>query len=66
MGVKGLLKELPGGNMKEQRVGFATLSALCSEARRCADIDAGTLIFVCALRHKEAYDKGDYVPAARE
>ena len=28
MGVKSLLKELPGGNMKEQRIGFATLVAL--------------------------------------
>ena len=66
MGVKGLLKELPGGNMEEQRVGFARLAALRGEARRHADVDAGTLIFVCALLHKEAYDKGDYVPAARE
>ena len=52
--------------MKEQRVGFATLSALRGEARRHADIDTGTLIFVCALGHKEAYGNGDYVPAARE
>jgi hypothetical protein len=41
------------------RVGFSTLDILRS---RPADIGTGTLIFVCALRHKEAYDAGDYVP----
>ena len=66
MGVKGLLKELPSGNMKKKRVGFATLAALRDEARRHAVIDAGTLIFVCALRHKETHGNGDYVPTASE
>ena len=50
MGVKGLLKELPGGNAKEcQRVGFSKLEVLIGKKRRPADIDTGTLIFVCAL-----------------
>lgn len=26
----------------------------------------GTLIYVCALMHREAYEGGDYVPAVRE
>lgn len=66
MGVKGLLKELPGGDVGQcQRTGFANLAALHNRFRP-ADIDTGTLIFVCALRHKEAYNAGDYVPAARE
>ena len=33
MGVKGLLRELPGGDMKDQRVGFHTLDVLRGEAR---------------------------------
>ena len=66
MGVKGLLKELPGGDVGQcQRTGFANLAALHNRFRP-ADIDTGTLIFVCALRHKEAFNAGDYVPAARE
>ena len=66
MGVKGLLRELPGGDMKDQRVGFHTLDVLRGEARHPVDIDTGTLIFVCALRHKVAYNSGNYVPAARD
>ena len=64
MGVKGLPKELPGWDMEAcTQVGFSNL-----EIRRSClvDIDTGTLVFVCALRHKEAYNAGDYVPAARE
>ena len=52
--------------MKEQRLGFATLSALHGKTHRCSDIDTGMLIFVLALLHKEAYANGDYIPAARE
>ena len=55
MGVKGLLKELPGGDMEDQRVGFSTLDILRGPARRPADIDTGTLVFVC---HKEAHAEG--------
>ena len=64
MGVKGLLKELPGGDVGQcQRTGFANLAALHNRFRP-ADIDTGTLIFVCALRHEEAHDEGDYPPTA--
>ena len=62
MGVKGLLRELPGGDVKAcTRVGFSTLDILRS---RPADIDTGTLIFVCALRHKEVFNEGGYPSAA--
>jgi hypothetical protein len=30
------------------------------------EIDSGTLIYVCALMHREAYDAGDYLPAVKE
>ena len=33
---------------------------------RPVDIDTGTLIYVCALRHKDVYNAGDYLPAAAE
>jgi len=66
MGIKGLLKELPGGRMQEQRVGFDTLAASLGVARVDARIDAGSVLFICALRHKEPFDNGDYGPAARE
>ena len=51
--------------MKAQRSGFGTLDTLRGDQRHPVDIDAGTLIFVCAIRHKEAYNSGDYTPAAR-
>ena len=66
MGVKGLLRELPGGDMKDQRVGFHTLDVLRGEACHPVDIDTGTLVFVCALRHKVEYNSKNYVPAARD
>ena len=66
MGVNGLLKQLPGGDMGESRVGFRTLRALRGAARRRVHIDAGGVTYLCALRHKVPYDNGDYVPAARE
>ena len=66
MGIHGLLKQLPGGNMSEQRVGLHTLAVLRGAARRRAHIDAGGVVYICALRHKVPYDDGDYVPAARE
>ena len=66
MRVKGQLRELPDGNMKEQCVRFVTIIALRGNMRCPVDIDACTLIFVCATRHKEVYNSGDYVPAARE
>ena len=56
MGVKGLLKELPGRNMEDQRVGFLTLDVLCGLAQRPADIDTCTLVFACAIRHKEVFN----------
>ena len=64
MGVKGLLKELSGGDTKAcTRVGFSSLEILRS---RLVDIITGTLVFVCALRHKEAHNRGRYLPACRK
>ena len=56
MGVKGLLQELIGRDVKVgTRVGFSTLEILLS----CpADINTGTLTFVCALRHKGTTTQG--------
>ena len=66
MGVHGLLPHLPGGDMREQRVGLRTLPVLRGVARRRAHIDAGGPVYICALRHKVSYDNRDYVPAVRE
>ena len=64
MGIKDLLKELPGGNAKTStRYGFADLAILRGFP---ASADTGTLLFVCAFRHKDAFVAGDYIPAARE
>ena len=64
MGITDLLKELPGGNAKTcTRYGFADITILRSFP---ASVDTGTLLFVCAFRHKDAFDAGDYIPAARE
>ena len=64
MDIADLLKELPGGNVKTStRYGFANLEILRSFP---ASIDTGTLLFVWALRHKEAYNAGRYLPALRE
>ena len=54
IGVKGLLKVLPGGDVAAcTRVGFSNLEILHS----CSvDIDTGTLAFVCDLRHTEAFN----------
>ena len=63
MGVKGLPKELPGGNVNAcTRVGFLNLETLRS---RLVDIDTGTLVFVCALRHTEAFNTGLAWPLER-
>ena len=66
MGVHGLLQHLPGGDMREQRVGLRTLPVLRGVARRRAHIDAGGPTYICAHRHKVPYDNCDYIPAARE
>ena len=64
MGVTDLLRELPGGNTKaDTRFGFSKLAVLDSFL---ASIDTGGLVFLCAYRHNEAYNSGDYLPAARE
>jgi hypothetical protein len=49
MDIKGLLKDLPGGNMEDRCVGFSTLDILCGPARRTVDTNTGTLVLVCAL-----------------
>ena len=63
-GITGLLKELPGGNATTStRFGSANLAILRTFP---ASIDTGTLLFVCAFRHKDAFNAGDYIPSARE
>ena len=64
MGITDLLKELPGGNAKTStRYGFADLAILRSFP---ASVDTGTLLFVCALWHKDAFNAGDYIPSVAE
>ena len=65
MGVAGLLGELPGGSMEETQHGFSQLAILLDGIRR-VDLDTGTLCYVCALRHKEAFNAGNYTPSARD
>ena len=68
MGVKGLLNELPvpgGLSMEEPFHGFSNLDILRNKCRP-ADIDTGTLVFVRILRHREAFNSGNYTPSARE
>ena len=62
MGINDLFKELPGGDIKTSvRVGFDKIALLLE---RLVDIDNGTLIYTCALRHHNAYNAVDYLPAA--
>ena len=64
MGINGLLQELPGGDNKTSAcVGFEKFDFLRG---RPVDIDTVTLIYVCALRHKDEYNAGNYLPAAVE
>ena len=64
MGVTDLLRELPGGNTKaDTRFGFSKSDVL---DRFPASLDTGGLVFLCAHRHKEAYNSGDYLLAAME
>jgi len=65
MGIAGLLKELPGGPMSEALAGFSQLTEL-QDKNNPADFDAGTLKFICALRHKAPYLTGNYLPAVSE
>lgn len=66
MGIHGLLAELPGGKTSETKRDFSKLTMLSGQKRKCVDIDTGTLLFICALRHKVPYLAGDYLPAACE
>ena len=62
MGIKGLLSELPGGDIADA-VRFAKIPELKSHP---VDIDTGTLLFQCAYKHQALYRHGNYVPAVRE
>ena len=64
MALKGLLKDLANGNTEDQRVGFLTPKILRGKAQRLAVIDTCTLVFVCALRQKEVYNKEGHTSAA--
>ena len=64
MGINVILNELPGGNIKILAlVGFDKLGLLCG---RPVDIDTGTLIYICVLRHKGAHNVGDNLHTASE
>ena len=66
MGIKNLLKELPGGDARTDTIrGFTNLHLL-KDGKNKVDLDTGTLIFVCALRHRQTYDQGIYSHAVRE
>ena len=47
-----------GGAKACTRVGFSKLEF------SAAGIDTDTLIFVCAIRHEEVHEEGDYPPTA--
>jgi len=63
MGIKYLLPDLPGGDIKLK--GFASISSLKDKAVP-VDFDTGSLVYVCALRHRTTFEAGDYLPAVRE
>ena len=66
MGINGLLPELPGGSMPSTKTGFDLLTPLLHDEKNPADMDMGTLVYVCALTHKSTYNDGNYIPALRE
>ena len=57
MGVDGLLRELHGGRMTEQSVGFAELTEWLHKSKRPIDIDTGTLLFVWILQESCSDDE---------
>jgi hypothetical protein len=59
MGIESIYPQLPGGS--EKRTRFRNCKDLV--AGRKLDIDAGTLIFTCALEHRETFNQGIYKPA---
>eukprot|EP00978_Attheya_sp_CCMP212_P014373 scaffold36531_cov52-Attheya_sp.AAC.1 len=63
MGIKNLLKNLPGGDIKLKV--FGSIRSLKDKAVP-VDFDTGSLVYVCALRHPIAFEAGDYVPAVRK
>jgi hypothetical protein len=60
--VKGLLKELPDGDVEDQRVRFLSLDILLCPTQRPAGINISPLVFVCTLWHKEAYNARGVTP----
>ena len=58
MGVNDLLGQVPGGKMEESQHGFQRLTLLLNKNQR-VDLDTGTLVYLCALIHKEAYNAGN-------
>ena len=65
MGIKDLLPELPGGHSSESKTSFNLLE-MFKDRGRPADIDVGTLIYICAIRHKPAFLQRDHTPSLRE
>ena len=62
MGIPGLLKELPGGTMADSCFSFSKLIEL-QDTKDPIDIDSSTLVFLCALKYKDTYKAGNYIPA---
>lgn len=65
MGIKNLLRHLPGGRADDQRKKFSTLTSL-SNRKTPVDIDCGSLIYSCVLHNTDAYLDGNLLPAAKE
>ena len=65
MGINKLLPEFPGGPMTSAKAGFDLLNPLL-QGDETTDVDMGTLVYVCALKHKNTYNGGNYTPALRE
>ena len=52
--------------MPSTKTGFDLLTPLLHDEKNPADMDMGTLVYVCALTHKSTYNDGNYIPALRE
>ena len=59
MGINKLLPEFPGGPMTSAKAGFDLLNPLL-QGDETTDVDMGTLVYVCALKHKNTYNGGNY------
>jgi hypothetical protein len=51
--------------MTEQSFGFAELMEWLHKSKRPIDIDTCTLLFLCAYRHRHAFNAVHYLPSVR-